>query len=119
VPATPKSQRCGTSTAYRQSTDTTTPRQPTGHSSPLDGPLPNQAYAAGRQILALGSTTRVPADLERRLTRSDIAATDLVPLMCGIAHAVNVHGGTRAGRIATARRYLATLLEGMRASSHA
>ncbi len=34
--------------------------------------------------------------------------------MCGIAHAVTVHGGPPTGRIDTARRYLATLLEGMR-----
>lgn len=33
--------------------------------------------------------------------------------MCGIAHAVNVHGGTPAERIDTAHRYLATLLEGL------
>ncbi|WP_055585613.1 TetR/AcrR family transcriptional regulator [Peterkaempfera griseoplana] len=46
--------------------------------------------------------------------RSDVAAGDLVPLMCGIAHAVNVHGGAPADRIAAAHRYLAMLLEGMR-----
>ncbi len=46
--------------------------------------------------------------------RPDLAATDLVPLMCGIAHAVTVHGGTLADRLDTAHRYLATLLEGMR-----
>ncbi|MEU2494584.1 TetR/AcrR family transcriptional regulator [Streptomyces sp. NPDC007883] len=48
--------------------------------------------------------------------RRDLAAADLVPLMCGIAHAVNVHGGTPADRIDTAHRYLATLLEGLRAT---
>ncbi|MFF7635933.1 TetR/AcrR family transcriptional regulator [Kitasatospora sp. NPDC008050] len=45
--------------------------------------------------------------------RPDLAATDLVPLMCGIAYAVNVHGGTPTDRIDTAHRYLATLLEGL------
>ncbi|MFI5642290.1 TetR/AcrR family transcriptional regulator [Streptomyces goshikiensis] len=45
--------------------------------------------------------------------RRDLAATDLVPLMCGIAYAVNVHGGTPTDRIDTAHRYLATLLEGL------
>ncbi|MGA5823759.1 TetR/AcrR family transcriptional regulator [Kitasatospora sp. NPDC094028] len=50
--------------------------------------------------------------------RSDLAAADLVPLMCGIAHAVNVHGGAPAERVDTAHRYLATLLEGMRATSN-
>lgn len=48
--------------------------------------------------------------------RRDLTATDLVPLMCGIAYAVNVHGGTPADRIDTARRYLATLLEGLHAT---
>ncbi len=48
--------------------------------------------------------------------RGDLAAADLVPLMCGIAYAVNVHGGTPADRIDTAHRYLATLLEGLRAT---
>jgi AcrR family transcriptional regulator len=47
--------------------------------------------------------------------RPDLAADDIVPLMCGIAHAVTVHGGTPADRVATARRYLTTLLEGIRA----
>jgi hypothetical protein len=35
--------------------------------------------------------------------------------MCGIAYAVTVRGGTPAERIDTARRYLTTLLEGIRA----
>ncbi|MFF4579884.1 TetR/AcrR family transcriptional regulator [Streptomyces sp. NPDC001373] len=48
--------------------------------------------------------------------RRDLADTDLVPLMCGIAYAVNVHGGTPADRIDTAHRYLATLLEGLHAT---
>ncbi|MCU7821077.1 TetR/AcrR family transcriptional regulator [Kitasatospora sp. DSM 101779] len=48
--------------------------------------------------------------------RPDLAATDLVPLLCGIAHAVDVHGGTPADRTDTARRYLAALLGGLRAA---
>ncbi|MFF7588000.1 TetR/AcrR family transcriptional regulator [Kitasatospora purpeofusca] len=48
--------------------------------------------------------------------RVDLTAADLVPLMCGIAYAVNVHGGAPADRIDTAHRYLATLLEGLRAT---
>ncbi|MEU7730837.1 TetR/AcrR family transcriptional regulator [Streptomyces sp. NPDC040724] len=48
--------------------------------------------------------------------RRNLAAADLVPLMCGIAYAVNVHDGTPADRIDTAHRYLATLLEGLRAT---
>ncbi|MFB7629526.1 TetR/AcrR family transcriptional regulator [Streptomyces sp. NPDC056149] len=48
--------------------------------------------------------------------RPDVTAADLVPLMCGIAHAVHVHGGTPVDRIDTAHRYLATLLEGLRAA---
>ncbi|MEW2074646.1 hypothetical protein AB0941_13570 [Streptomyces sp. NPDC013433] len=48
--------------------------------------------------------------------RRDLAATNLVPLMCGIAYAVDVHGGTPADRLDTAHRYLAALLEGLRAT---
>ncbi|WP_153813350.1 TetR/AcrR family transcriptional regulator [Streptomyces sp. SUK 48] len=46
--------------------------------------------------------------------RADLTATDLVPLMCGIAHAVNLHGGDTASRLRTAHRYLTTFLEGTR-----
>ncbi|KJY33047.1 TetR/AcrR family transcriptional regulator [Streptomyces sp. NRRL S-495] len=48
--------------------------------------------------------------------RHELTAADLVPLMCGIAYAVNVHGGTPADRIDTAHRYLTTILEGLRAA---
>jgi AcrR family transcriptional regulator len=47
--------------------------------------------------------------------RPGLTATDMVPLMCGIAYAVTVHGGTPADRLDTARRYLTTLLEGIHA----
>lgn len=50
--------------------------------------------------------------------RGDLGAGDLVPLMCGIAHAVDVHGGAPDDRIATAHRYLAGLLHGLRATPH-
>ncbi|MFD4134972.1 TetR/AcrR family transcriptional regulator [Streptomyces goshikiensis] len=48
--------------------------------------------------------------------RPDLEPADLVPLMCGVAYAVGVHGGDPADRVVTARRYLATLLEGLRAT---
>jgi AcrR family transcriptional regulator len=74
---------------------------------------------------ALERTTELKAELRQAGTavldrahevgavRPDLAATDLVPLMCGIAHAVDIHGGTVTDRAATAQRYLTTLLEGM------
>ncbi|MFK0046392.1 TetR/AcrR family transcriptional regulator [Streptomyces sp. NPDC090741] len=68
---------------------------------------------------ALWSTGRVLLDRAREAgaVRPDLASGDLVPLMCGISYAVEVHGGDRAGRIDTARRYLATLLGGLRAAT--
>ncbi|MFJ9821749.1 TetR/AcrR family transcriptional regulator [Streptomyces sp. NPDC101151] len=48
--------------------------------------------------------------------RPDFASADLVPLMCGVAYAVQVHSPGRADRLATAERYLATLLGGLRAT---
>ncbi|MFJ6382508.1 TetR/AcrR family transcriptional regulator [Kitasatospora sp. NPDC092039] len=53
---------------------------------------------------------------EAGAVRADLTPADLVPLMCGIAHAVHVHGGTPTERIDTARRYLATVLGGLRAA---
>jgi AcrR family transcriptional regulator len=88
-----------------------------------DAALPPVAAAAED---ALPRTTQLKESLETSGTalldrardagavRPDLAAADLVPLMCGIAHAVNVHGGTPADRIAVGHRYLTTLLEGMR-----
>ncbi|MFE2480597.1 TetR family transcriptional regulator [Streptomyces sp. NPDC059389] len=68
---------------------------------------------------ALWSTGRELLDRARAAgaVRADLAPGDLVPLMCGIAYAVDVHGGDRAGRVETAHRYLATLLEGLRAAA--
>ncbi|MFI5671742.1 TetR/AcrR family transcriptional regulator [Streptomyces sp. NPDC051704] len=68
---------------------------------------------------ALWSSGRVLLDRARAAgaVRPGLAPGDLVPLMCGIAYAVDVHGGDPAGRVDTARRYLATLLEGLRAAA--
>nr|WP_256725537.1 hypothetical protein [Streptomyces sp. IMTB 2501] len=46
------------------------------------------------------------------MVRAGLTAADLVPLMCGVAHAANVHGAP-AARVETARRCPATLLEGL------
>ncbi|KOU28476.1 TetR/AcrR family transcriptional regulator [Streptomyces sp. WM6368] len=70
--------------------------------------LKNAVWEAGAALL----------DRARRsgAVRPDLASADLVPLMCGIAYAVQVRGGAPADRIETAHRYLATLLEGLRAA---
>ncbi|TCB99901.1 TetR/AcrR family transcriptional regulator [Micromonospora zingiberis] len=47
--------------------------------------------------------------------RPDLTAADLVPIMCGIAYAAQLHGETPQDRITSARRYLTTFLEGFRA----
>ncbi|MET8574854.1 TetR/AcrR family transcriptional regulator [Streptomyces sp. NPDC005012] len=67
-----------------------------------------------KQALAATGTTLLDRARAAGAVRPDLAAADLVPLMCGIAHAVSVHGGTTGDRIATGNRYLATLLDGMR-----
>ncbi|MEV6209384.1 TetR/AcrR family transcriptional regulator [Kitasatospora sp. NPDC051914] len=46
------------------------------------------------------------------VVRADLTSDDLVPLMCGIAYAANVHA-VPATRVETARRYLGMLLEGL------
>ncbi|MFJ7073713.1 TetR/AcrR family transcriptional regulator [Streptomyces sp. NPDC098781] len=46
------------------------------------------------------------------VVRADLASEDLVPLMCGVAFAANVHGEAE-DRVETARRYLTALLEGL------
>ncbi|MFE7777135.1 TetR/AcrR family transcriptional regulator [Streptomyces sp. NPDC057445] len=48
------------------------------------------------------------------VVRPDLTSDDLVPLMCGIAYAANVHS-VPATRVETARRYLTALLEGLEA----
>ncbi|MBM9623891.1 TetR/AcrR family transcriptional regulator [Streptomyces zhihengii] len=67
-----------------------------------------------KQTLAAVGATLLDRARDAGAVRADLAAADLVPLMCGIAHAVNVHGGSTADRIVTAHRYLATLLDGLR-----
>ncbi|MFD8088163.1 TetR/AcrR family transcriptional regulator [Kitasatospora sp. NPDC059722] len=57
---------------------------------------------------------------EAGVVRRDVTAADLVPLMCGVAHAVDVHHTTapasaRSNRLGTAHRYLAALLGGLHA----
>ncbi|MFD5617760.1 TetR/AcrR family transcriptional regulator [Streptomyces yangpuensis] len=69
-----------------------------------------------KESLASAGTTLLDRARAAGAVRPDLAAHDLVPLMCGIAHAVNVHGGTPTDKTGTAHRYLATLLEGMRPS---
>jgi AcrR family transcriptional regulator len=88
-----------------------------------DAALPPVAAAAED---ALPRTTRLKRSLETAGTalldrareagavRPDLAAADMVPLMCGIAHAAHVRGGAPGDRIDAGHRYLATLLEGMR-----
>ncbi|GAA4877304.1 TetR/AcrR family transcriptional regulator [Kitasatospora terrestris] len=66
-----------------------------------------------RSLAATGAALLARAR-DAAVVRPDLTAADLVPLMCGIAHAVSVHGGAPADRVDTARRYLATLLEGLR-----
>ncbi|WP_225101164.1 hypothetical protein [Streptomyces sp. CoH27] len=39
---------------------------------------------------------------------------DLLPLMCGIAFAANVHSEDRSARLESGRRYLGVMLQGMR-----
>ncbi|QES46492.1 TetR family transcriptional regulator [Streptomyces venezuelae] len=70
-----------------------------------------------KKSLASAGTALLERAREAGAVRPDLATTDLVPLMCGVAHAVNVHGGTPTDRVDTAHRYLATLLEGMRITS--
>lgn len=73
-----------------------------------------------KESLASAGTALLDRARDAGAVRPDLAARDLVPLMCGIAHAVNVHGGTPADKAETAHRYLDTLLAGMRpAPSHA
>ncbi|MFJ3202861.1 TetR/AcrR family transcriptional regulator [Streptomyces sp. NPDC086989] len=66
-----------------------------------------------RSIASAGAALLARAR-DAAVVRPDLTAADLVPLMCGIAHAVSVHGGTPADRADTAHRYLAALLEGLR-----
>ncbi|MFI9243718.1 TetR/AcrR family transcriptional regulator [Streptomyces sp. NPDC053086] len=61
-------------------------------------------WSVGRELLERARDANV--------VRADLTSDDLVPLMCGIAYAANVHGDPSA-RVDTARRYLTALLEGL------
>ncbi|GLW73919.1 TetR family transcriptional regulator [Kitasatospora phosalacinea] len=69
-----------------------------------------------KESLASVGTALLARAREAAVVRPDLAAADLVPLVCGLAHAVNVRGGTPADRADSARRYLAALLDGLRAT---
>ncbi|MFH7594817.1 TetR/AcrR family transcriptional regulator [Streptomyces racemochromogenes] len=69
-----------------------------------------------KESLASAGATLLARARDAEVIRPDLTAADLVPLMCGIAHAVGVHGGTPADRIDTAHRYLTALLEGLQAT---
>ncbi|MDT0466617.1 TetR/AcrR family transcriptional regulator [Streptomyces gibsoniae] len=49
---------------------------------------------------------------EAGVVRADLTSDDVVPLMCGIAYAAQMHSAP-AARSETARRYLTALLEGL------
>ncbi|ATZ22344.1 TetR/AcrR family transcriptional regulator [Streptomyces lavendulae] len=79
------------------------------HALPRTTELTRSLWSAGTALLDRARTAGA--------VRPDLAPADLVPLMCGIAHAVHIHGGaTPADRIDTAHRYLTALLEGLRST---
>lgn len=65
-----------------------------------------------KQALRSTGTQLLERARDAKAVRADLTPDDMVPLMCGIAYAANVHGDP-ASRIATARRYLTALLEGL------
>ena len=69
--------------------------------------LKKQIVTTGTELLARARANGA--------VRADLADGDLVPLMCGVAYATYVHSDTPADRLPTARRYLDTLLRGLRA----
>jgi hypothetical protein len=81
--------------------------QVTDAALPLVTAAPAEALARTTELKrSLRSNGAILLDraLQAGAVRPDLAAADMVPLMCGIAHAVAVHGGTPADRIDTARR---------------
>ncbi|MET8750866.1 TetR/AcrR family transcriptional regulator [Streptomyces sp. NPDC004667] len=79
------------------------------HALPRTTELTRSLWSTGTALLDRAGTAGA--------VRPDLAPTDLVPLMCGIAHAVQVRGdATPADRIDTAHRYLTALLEGLRSA---
>ncbi|MEU5254677.1 hypothetical protein [Streptomyces longwoodensis] len=85
-------------------------------SGQADGGTPTRPWRHWelKESVASAGATLLARAREAEVVRPDLAAADLVPLMCGIAHAVSVHGGSPADRVDTAHRYLAALLEGLR-----
>jgi AcrR family transcriptional regulator len=69
-----------------------------------------------KRSLQSAGTTLLRRAHDAGVVRADLTASDLVPLMCGIAYATEVHCEKPTERTATARRYLAALLEGLRAT---
>ncbi len=67
-----------------------------------------------KKSLTSAGATLLARARDAEVVRPDLAAADLVPLMCGIAHAVSVRGSVPADRVDTVHRYLAALLEGLR-----
>ncbi|MCE6998479.1 TetR/AcrR family transcriptional regulator [Saccharothrix sp. S26] len=69
-----------------------------------------------QSLWSIGATLLTRAHKAGRV-RPDLAAADVVPLMCGIAYAAQLHSGTTADRVTTAHRYLTALLEGVRTTA--
>ncbi|MEU5636694.1 TetR/AcrR family transcriptional regulator [Streptomyces rishiriensis] len=67
-----------------------------------------------KKSMASAGATLLARARDAGVVRPDLAAADLVPLMCGIAHAVGLRGGNPADRVDLAHRYLAAFLEGLR-----
>ena len=67
-----------------------------------------------QQLMTTGTAVLARAR-QQGAVRPDLADGDLVPLMCGIAYATYVHSDGPDDRLSTARRYLDTLLRGLRA----
>ena len=51
---------------------------------------------------------------EAGVVRGVVTWDDLLPLMCGIAFAADIHAEDRRTRLESGRRYLAVMLRGMR-----
>ncbi|MFI5999394.1 hypothetical protein ACIA98_03105 [Streptomyces sp. NPDC051366] len=85
-------------------------RRPCGPAEPIH-PDREGIPAGGRR-----PARRLDRAREAGVVGPDLASADLVPLMCAVAYAVQVHDSTADDRIDTAHRYLATLLGGLRAT---
>lgn len=67
-----------------------------------------------QQLESLGSALIARARAAGHV-RGSVHDSDIVPLMCGIAYAVHMHGDQPDHRVTAAHRYLDTLLEGLHA----